>query len=219
MSQQTQKKRKSPIKFGIQLNDEQKEGKAIILQNEITIVDGKAGSGKSLLACQVALDGLFTGQYSRITIARPAVTAGEDIGFLPGSKEEKLAEFIEPVMDNINLLYGDTTQKRNKIEKHLTDGDIDIASIGHLRGKTFCNEIIIVDEAQNLTEAQMEMVVTRLGKGSKMIITGDLRQKDLKGTSGLSRLMLLVDKVEGLAKVELTENHRSPIVKAILEEW
>lgn len=212
-------KEKGPIKFNVELNDEQKEGKRLILESDITIVRGAAGSGKTLLACQAGLDGFFRRRYNKLIVARPAVTAGEDLGFLPGSKDEKLLEFIQPVLDNFNQLYGDTNAKREKIKKHLEEGDIMTMSVGHLRGRTFTNAFVIIDEAQNLTEKQMEMVVTRLGMGSKMVITGDLHQQDLKGASGLSKLLLLVEKVSGLNKIDLEMNHRSGIVKDLLAQW
>jgi phosphate starvation-inducible PhoH-like protein len=219
MIEPTKGKKKKIIKFGVPLNEEQKEAKAIILNNDITIVRGSAGSGKTLLACQVGLDGLFNTEYRQLVIARPAVTAGENLGFLPGDKNQKLEEYLQPVMDNFRTLYGDTQAKRTKIDRHLEQEDIVIGSIGHLRGRTFSNSFVIVDEAQNLTEDQMLMVVTRLGKGSKMVITGDLKQLDLNGKSGLARLLIAADKINRMAKVELLENHRSGIVKDILKEW
>lgn len=214
------KKKKNPISFGVPLNEEQKIAKSIILDNDITIVMGAAGSGKTLLACQTGLDGFFSGIYSKLIIARPAVTAGEDLGFLPGSMNEKLLEFIQPILDNFNILYGDTQAKQDKIKKHIELGDINIMSIAHLRGRTFSNAFVIIDESQNLTETQMKMVVTRLGKGSKMVITGDLGQIDLKnGMSGLFKISKLVPKIKALEEINLKENHRSGIVKEIIENW
>jgi phosphate starvation-inducible PhoH-like protein len=212
-------KKKGPIKFDLELNEEQKKGKAVIINSDITIVRGNAGSGKTLLACQAGLDGFFRGDYQRLILARPAVTAGEDLGFLPGDKKEKLLEFIQPILDNLNQLYGSSKIKRDKIEKHMEAEEIQLMSVGHLRGRTFTNAFVIVDEAQNLTEKQMEMVVTRLGVGSKMVITGDLKQQDLKGASGLGKLLLLVEKISKLNKVDLEMNHRSGIVKDLLEQW
>jgi len=218
--QNTEKKeRKGPISFDITLSEEQKEAKRIVLDNDISVIRGKAGSGKTLLACQIALDLFFTKEQSKIIIARPAVTAGEDLGFLPGDKDAKLLEFMMPVLDNIHQLYGNTLAKRDKIAKHILNKDIEISSIGHLRGKTFLNAIIIVDESQNLTESQMEMVLTRLGKGSKMILTGDLRQKDITKNSGLQKLMSIIDKIPTLVLIDLKDNHRHDIIKLILDAW
>ena len=123
------------------------------------------------------------------------------------------------MLDNFNILYGDTNAKREKILKHIKEEEIVVMSVGHLRGRTFSNAFVIIDEAQNLTEPQMEMVVTRLGIGSKMVVTGDLRQQDTTGRSGLGKLLLLVDKIKTLSSVELEENHRSGIVKEILKIW
>jgi phosphate starvation-inducible PhoH-like protein len=138
-------KKKGPIKFGVHLNEEQKGAKALILDNDITIIRGAAGSGKTLLACQVGLDGFFRGEYKQLIMARPAVTAGEDLGFLPGDMKDKLLEYIQPILDNFNILYGDTKAKRDKIEKHLEAGEIIMGSIGHLRGRTFSNAFVIID--------------------------------------------------------------------------
>lgn len=213
------RKPKNPIKFGIDLNEEQKLAKAQILENEVTVIRGNAGSGKTLLACQAALDCFFTHKVGKIIIARPAVDADEDIGFLPGSEKEKLEPFLTPIMDNFTQLYGDTKTKLDKLEKHIELGDIEIAPIGKLRGRTFLNAFVIIDEAQNLTVKQMEMVLTRLGHNSKMVITGDLRQTDLKCESGLNKLVSLVGKINSLASVQLEQNHRSGIVKEILDLW
>lgn len=213
------KKRKNPITFGVVLNEEQKAGKSIILQNDITIINGSAGSGKSLLACQVGLDGLFRGDFDKLIIARPAVTAGEDLGFLPGTEQEKIIGFLLPVMDNINALYGDTKSKKDKIEKHIENGDIEIVSVGKMRGRTFSNAFVIIDEFQNVTTSQAFLITTRIGKESKLVVTGDVKQKDIKGDSGLDKLIYLAPKVEGMEVVKLVENHRSGIVKKLIEAW
>jgi phosphate starvation-inducible PhoH-like protein len=220
MENKTSKKElKNPIAFGVQLSEEQKEAKSTILNNDITIIRGSAGSGKSLLACQVGLDGFFRGVYGKLVIARPAVSAGEDIGFLPGTEKEKILGYLLPILDNINALYGDTKAKRDKIEKHLESGEIEIVSVGKLRGRTFTNAFVIIDEFQNVTPMQAYLITTRLGKNSKMVVTGDIKQKDIKGITGLDKLLSLVDRIEGLAAVELKQNHRSGIVKRLIEEW
>lgn len=210
---------KGSISFDVKLNEEQKRAKALILENDVTVITGEAGCGKSLIACQVALDSLFRNQASKIIISRPAITADENLGFLPGDINDKLAEFAVPIMDNINMLYGRTRAKIEKIRKHIDNKDIEIVSIGHARGKSFVDAVVIIDEAQNLNSNQMKLILTRLGKNGKMIITGDLNQTDIKGKSGLARLIELVGDVEGLAQITLTENHRAGIVREFLNKW
>ena len=167
---------KNPIKFHIQLNPEQKLAKQTILDNTITLLAGSAGSGKTLLACNVALDGLFSKQYDKIIITRPTVSK-EDIGFLPGDMREKMDPWVQPIYQNFYTLYG-----KEKMEKYLENGQIEIVPVSFMRGRTFLDSLIIVDEAQNVTHEQMEMIVSRIGVRSKMIICGDDHQIDLKKT-------------------------------------
>jgi len=210
-----------PIKFDIQLSDEQKDAKRIILENDITLVLGGAGSGKTLVAVQTAMDLFFKKECEKIYFARPAVTADENLGFLPGNLKDKLEEFILPVLENLCTVYGSTKSKQDKITKHLEEKDWEILSIGHLRGRTFTNSIIVVDECQNVTIRQMALILTRLGHGSKMILTGDLAQHDLKHytESGMRRLLSVIPRINGMAEVTLKDNFRSGVVKEIIEIW
>ena len=168
------RKPKNPINFNITLNEEQKIAKSKILENTITLLAGHAGSGKTLLACNVALDGLFRRGYDKVIITRPTVSK-EEIGFLPGDLREKMDPWVQPIYQNMFLLYD-----KDKVEKHINNADIEIVPVSFMRGRTFVNSIVIVDEAQNVTHDQMEMIVTRLGRNSKMIICGDTHQVDLK---------------------------------------
>ena len=168
---------KNPIKFKIQLNDEQKEAKQLILDNTITLLAGQAGSGKTLLACQVALDGLLRRIYTKIIITRPTVSK-EEIGFLPGDLREKMDPWVQPIYQNLFMLYD-----KAKVEKLISDGKIEIVPVSFMRGRTFLDACVIVDEAQNVTHEQMEMITTRLGLRSKMMICGDAHQTDLKKKS------------------------------------
>ena len=165
---------KNPINFHIQLNDEQKDAKAKILDNTVTLLAGSAGSGKTLLACNVALDGLFRRQYDKIIITRPTVSK-EDIGFLPGDMREKMDPWVQPIYQNFYTLYG-----KDRMQKYFDDEKIEIVPVSFMRGRTFLDSMIIVDEAQNVTHEQMEMIVSRIGVRSKMIICGDDHQIDLK---------------------------------------
>ena len=206
---------KNPIKFLIQLNEEQKESKKVILENTITLLAGQAGSGKTLLACSVALDGLFRRQYDKIIITRPTVSK-EDIGFLPGDMREKMDPWVQPIYQNFYTLYG-----KERMEKYLEEGKIEIVPVSFMRGRTFLDSVVIVDEAQNVTHEQMEMLVSRLGLRSKMIICGDDKQIDLrkKSDSGFKFLYKASRKVKNLAAITLTTNHREPIVEDILNYY
>jgi phosphate starvation-inducible protein PhoH and related proteins len=210
------RKPKGPIKFNISLNEEQKVAKAKILENTITILRGKAGSGKSLLAANVALDLLFSKEIEKIIITRPTVVAGQDIGFLPGDVNEKLAPFTAPVYENMHRLYS-----KEKIEKCIAEGEIEIVPVSFMRGRNFTNCLVVVDEAQNLTDNQTELLLTRICDGSKMIFCGDNAQIDLKDrkTSGFDVVCKHMKDVTGFNVVTLEKNHRHPIVDEILEVY
>jgi phosphate starvation-inducible PhoH-like protein len=208
---------KNPIKFHVPLNEEQKLAKEVILANTITVLTGQAGSGKTLLACQVALDALFTGEVEKIIISRPVITSGEELGFLPGDIKQKLDPFMAPIYDNMNRLYD-----KSKIEKYIEEGSIEIIPFAFMRGRNMTSAFIIIDEAQNVTDRQMELVITRLCTGSKMIIVGDTQQTDLrdKKMSGLYFLnKAIAGHVPGTAVVHLKTNHRHPIVEPIVQVY
>ena len=158
------RKPKNPIRFRISLNDEQKQAKQTILENPVTVLKGMAGSGKTLVAVQVALDLLFTKEVEKIIITRPTV-AKEDIGFLPGDIKEKMDPWLAPIYHNLYLLYD-----KAKIDKEVEDGRIEIIPFAFMRGRTFVNAFVILDEAQNTTHTQMEMLLGRIGVGSKVAI-------------------------------------------------
>jgi len=204
---------KNPIKFHLQLNEEQKKAKEYILENTVTVLGGKAGSGKTLLACQVALDGLFRGIYEKIIITRPTVSK-EEIGFLPGDLREKMDPWVQPIFQNFFLLYG-----KDRMEKYLSNDSIEIVPVSFMRGRTFLDSIIIVDEAQNVTHEQMEMIVTRVGLRSKMIVCGDDGQIDLKSKreSGFKFLYNASKKIKNMVALTLIENHRDPIVDDLID--
>jgi len=203
---------KTPIKFKIQLNEEQKEAKAKILNNTITLLAGSAGSGKTLLACQVALEKLFTRECEKIIITRPTVSK-EEIGFLPGDLREKMDPWVQPIYQNMYALYDKT-----KVEKLISDGAIEIVPVSFMRGRTFLDSIVIVDEAQNVTHEQMEMIVTRIGLRSKMIVCGDDHQVDLKrkADSGFRFLYAAARKIKNMCAISLKTNHRDPIVDDLI---
>jgi len=203
---------KNPIKFKIQLNEEQKLAKEEILNNTLTLLAGSAGSGKTLLAVQVALDGLIRRHYEKIIITRPTVSK-EEIGFLPGDLREKMDPWIQPIYQNMYALYD-----KEKVEKLIEDGKIEIVPLAFMRGRTFLDSCIIVDEAQNVTHEQMEMIATRIGLRSKMIVCGDDHQVDLKAKrdSGFRFLYTAARKVKNMAAITLKQNHRDPIVQDLI---
>jgi phosphate starvation-inducible PhoH-like protein len=206
---------KNPIKFNIQLNDEQKEAKKLILENPVTVLKGMAGSGKTLVATQVGLDLLFTKRIDKIIITRPTV-AKEEIGFLPGDIREKMDPWLAPIYHNLFMLYSEA-----KVRKEMEAGKIEIVPFAFMRGRTFLNSFVIVDEAQNVTHNQMETVIGRLGRGSKMAICGDLAQIDLrdKRDTGFSFLARLEEQVQGFVTHSLEMNHRHEIVAPLLDVY
>ena len=206
---------KGPIKFQVQLNDEQKEAKALILENPITVLKGMAGSGKTLVATQVALDLLFRKEIDKVIITRPTVSK-EDIGFLPGDIKEKMDPWLAPIYHNLFMLYS-----QEKVEKEIEAGNIEIVPFAFMRGRTFVNSFVIVDEAQNVTHNQMETVLGRLGKSSKMVVCGDMAQIDLKDKrqTGFSFLARIEEQVPGFKVFALERNHRHDIVSPILKVY
>ena len=208
------RKPKNPIKFHITLNEEQKQAKADILRNTVTLLKGQAGSGKTLLACQVALDLLFNREIEKIIITRPVVEAADPIGFLPGSMKEKMDPWLAPIYANLYMLYD-----KLSVDKLVEDQKIEILPFTFVRGRTFVNSFVIVDECQNVNHNQTEMIVARLGLNSKMVFCGDTSQIDLrnKKESGIDFFKILETRVEGVKVITLKENHRHPIVPLVLD--
>lgn len=207
------RKPKNPITFKIQLNEEQKSAKQLILENPVTLLKGMAGSGKTLVACQVALDMVFKKEVERIIITRPTV-AKEEIGFLPGDLKEKMDPWLAPIYANLHMLYD-----KAKIEKMIQEGQIEIVPFAFMRGRTFPNAFVIVDECQNITHGQTEMILGRLGKGGKMVFCGDITQTDLKTKkdSGIGFFTRLEENIKGVKVFTLKTNHRHEIVEPILK--
>jgi len=207
------RKPKNPIKFGITLNDEQKLAKAEILQNDVVAIKGKAGSGKTMLAVQTGLDQLFNREVEKLIIARPYVTAGEDIGFLPGGVDDKLSYLTSPIYNIMYDLVG-----KPKTEKLVNDGAVIVAPFGFLRGNTFSNCYVMIDEAQNATMKQTELMIGRLGLNSKMVFCGDMSQCDLrnKKDSGFDFFLKLEIEVPKVKVLHLEKNHRHNVVDPVL---
>ena len=216
LSNTEKRKPKGPVKFHLTLNEEQKTAKADILNNTVTLLKGQAGSGKTLLACQIALDMFFTRQVEKIIITRPVVAAADDIGYLPGGLKEKMDPWLAPIYANLYMLYNKET-----VDKMVENQDIEILPFAFVRGRTFVNAVVIVDEAQNVNGNQTEMIVGRLGLNSKMIFCGDTSQIDLrnKKESGIDFFKTLEARVPGVKVITLLKNHRHPIVPEILNVY
>ena len=203
---------KGNIKFSISLSEEQKLTKAEILNHPFNFVIGNAGSGKTLLACQIGLDMFFKRLVNKIVVTRPTVS-NEDNGFLPGSLEEKMEPWLVPIKSNMRKVYN----KPAILDKMISDNDIEMVSLSHFRGRTFENSLVIVDEFQNLTKQQLLMVLGRVGKGSTMILFGDPHQIDLKfrNDSAIHDVPKLKDS-KWVYDVTLTDNHRHESLDEIL---
>jgi len=204
---------KGPIKFSLSLSEEQKLAKAEILNHPYNFIVGKAGSGKTLLACQVALDQFFKREFNKIIITRPTVST-EDNGFLPGSEKEKMEPWLVPIRSNMRKVYN----KPVILEKMENDEQIELVSLAHFRGRTFDNAVVIVDEFQNLTRSQLAMAIGRLGKDSKMIFCGDSYQIDLKDKnySAYHDMAKLINS-KYVYKTVLEESHRHEAIDDLLE--
>jgi phosphate starvation-inducible PhoH-like protein len=207
------RKPKNPITFKLTLNEEQKLAKQVILDTPVTLLRGMAGSGKTLVACQVALDLVFKKDAERIIITRPTV-AKEEIGFLPGDLKEKMDPWLAPIYANLYMLYD-----KVKIDKMIQDNQIEIVPFAFMRGRTFPDAVVIVDECQNITHGQTEMILGRLGKGGKMIFCGDITQTDLKNRkdSGIGFFTRMEENIKGVKIFTLKTNHRHEIVEPILK--
>jgi phosphate starvation-inducible PhoH-like protein len=211
--QQQKKVFKNEIKYQITLNDEQKEAKRLIIDNQIVIVTGRAGCGKSLVSAQTALDFVFKKEYDNIFVTRAAVEVGHSLGFLPGSLNEKFDPYLEAFQENLIKCYD-----KVKIEQLINDEKIKALPVQFIRGKTV-DDVLVVEEAQNLTKAEMLAIITRLGKNGRIIINGDLEQTDIRnsGDNGLRYIIELSKKIPEIKYIKLKHNHRSDLVGKILE--
>ena len=204
---------KGSVRFSLSLSSEQKAAKQAILHHPYNFIVGKAGSGKTLLACQIALDMFFKRMINKIIITRPTVST-EDNGFLPGSEKEKMEPWLVPIRSNMRKIYN----KPLILDKMEKDESIELVSLAHFRGRTFENSIVIVDEFQNLTRAQFKMALGRLGKESTMIFCGDNQQIDLKDKnySAIHDLPKIDDSLYVYKRI-LQDNHRHEAIDEVFE--
>jgi phosphate starvation-inducible PhoH-like protein len=189
-----------------------------IEKNVITISIGPAGTGKTYLAVASAISALLSKKVSRIILARPAVEAGERLGFLPGDYEEKVQPYLIPLYDAIYEMM-----QSRKIQEYMDNGIIEIAPLAFMRGRNLKDSFVILDEAQNTTHTQMKMFLTRIGENSKAVITGDVTQIDLPDstTSGLVELQDILENLGDISFVYLNESDvvRNPVVEKIVRAY
>lgn len=199
------------VRFAAQPRSEnQKRYMEAIWNHSVTFGIGPAGTGKTFLAVAVAVTLVKTGDFQRIILVRPAVEAGEHLGFLPGDLEAKITPYLQPLYDSLQTLL-----PKGLLKRFMDDGTIEICPLAYMRGRTLNNAVIILDEAQNTTVAQMKMFLTRMGAESKVIVTGDLSQIDLPGqqTSGLANASHVLRGVEG---IEFCRLGRDDIVRHVV---
>ncbi len=188
-----------------------------IKKHTLTFGIGPAGTGKTYLAVAMAVAAFKAGEYERIILTRPAIEAGEKLGFLPGDLQEKVDPYLRPLYDALQEMFG-VDNYGTLIER----GIIEVAPLAYMRGRTLSHAFIILDEAQNTTDEQMKMFLTRLGEGSKMVVNGDLTQIDLPGgTSGLKRAVKLLDGIEDIDVSILTDKDivRHELVQRIVHAY
>jgi phosphate starvation-inducible PhoH-like protein len=209
---------KTPKKSVIPRSEKQKKYVRALKESEIIISAGPAGTGKTFLAVAVALTMLLEKKIERIILSRPAVEAGERLGFLPGDMREKVDPYLRPLYDSLYDLLD-----FEKIQKKIEVGDIEIAPLAFMRGRTLKNSFVILDEAQNATDTQIKMFLTRIGENSKIVINGDPSQIDLpnKSLSGLNRSKKLLGHLKEISVVDFDHRDvvRHPLVSKIVQAY
>ena len=209
---------KTPKKSVIPRSERQKDYVRALRQSDITISAGPAGTGKTFLAVAVGLTMLLDKKIERIILSRPAVEAGERLGFLPGDMKEKVDPYLRPLYDSLYDLFD-----YEKIQRMIEIGDIEIAPLAFMRGRTLKNSFAILDEAQNATDTQIKMFLTRIGENSKIVINGDPSQIDLpnKNTSGLNRSKKLLGHLKEISVVDFDHSDvvRHPLVSKIVKAY
>ena len=186
-----------------------------IEDHSLTLAIGPAGTGKTYLAITAAVEALEKGEVERIILSRPAMEAGESLGYLPGDMHEKMAPYLRPLYDALGDRMGG-----KKVRQYIEEGTIEIAPVGFMRGRTLNNAYVVIDEAQNCTYVQLKMLLSRLGWHSTMIVTGDPEQTDLlPELSGLDKISKRLDALKSVAVVKLDQKDivRHPLVAEMLD--
>ena len=209
---------KTPKKTVIARSKKQSDYINALTNNDITVALGPAGTGKSFLAVSVAMTKLFEKKVEKVILSRPAVEAGEKLGFLPGDMKEKVDPYLRPLYDALYDLFG-----FEKINKKIESGEIEIAPLAFMRGRTLKNSFAILDEAQNATLTQIKMFLTRIGENSKIVVNGDPSQIDLinKSQSGLIKTKKILNKVKEIKLIEFDHKDvvRHPLVTKIIKAF
>ena len=209
---------KTPKKSVIARSEKQSEYIKFLKENDIIIALGPAGTGKSFLAVSVAVTLLMEKKIERVILSRPAVEAGEKLGFLPGDMKEKVDPYLRPLYDALYELFG-----ADKIDKKIESGEIEIAPLAFMRGRTLKNCFAILDEAQNATDTQIKMFLTRIGENSKLVVNGDPSQVDLinKSNSGLIKSKTILNSLKEIKIIEFDHNDvvRHPLVSKIIRAY
>ncbi len=209
---------KTPRRSVIARSKKQSEYIKALKENDIVIALGPAGTGKSFLAVSVAITMLMEKKVERVILSRPAVEAGEKLGFLPGDMKDKVDPYLRPLYDALYDLFG-----FEKIQKKIDTGQIEIAPLAFMRGRTLKNSFAILDEAQNATSTQIKMFLTRIGENSKLVVNGDPSQIDLinKSNSGLMKSKKILNKVKEIKTVEFDHRDvvRHPLVSKIIQAY
>ena len=211
------KRTKTGIKYSVILDEDQKLAKQSIWDDQIVIITGRAGSGKSLVCANGALDLIFEKEVSKIYITRANIETGRSLGYLPGSIDEKFDPYLEAFKENLFKCYADTPEKKTKLEGMLKNKDVDALPIAFIRGKTI-DDILIVEETQNLSPHEVSSIVSRLGKNGRIVFNGDFDQCDTRDSyTGLHYLMSMSDAVNEIKVHKLKNNNRSDLVGKILD--
>jgi len=209
---------KTPKKTVYARTEKQKKYLEILKKNNIIYAIGPAGTGKTFLPVAVAVNKLISGEVKKIILSRPAVEAGESLGFLPGDLKDKIDPYLIPLYDSLSELIG-----HDKMNKKIEDGSIEIAPLAFMRGRTLKDSFVILDEAQNATETQIKMFLTRLGKNTTMVVNGDPTQIDLPNSkvSGLMNSANVLSNIEEIkiVKFDATDVQRHPLVSKIIEAY
>jgi phosphate starvation-inducible PhoH-like protein len=196
-------------------SENQKELMDAIKEHSLTFAVGPAGTGKTYLAIAAAVESLEAGEVERIILSRPAMEAGESLGYLPGDMHEKMAPYLRPLYDALGDRLGG-----KRVKQMMDDGTIEIAPVGFMRGRTLNNAFIVIDEAQNCTYVQLKMLLSRLGWNATMVVTGDPRQSDLlEGMSGLADISAQLMPISNIGNVHLqsVDIVRHPLVAEMLD--